>query len=281
MDYKKSPNSLADRVERQKNGQVTFSGAAIAEIKEAGISIFDPVLCEIIYRWFSAEGHSVLDPFAGGSVRGIVASKLNRKYTGIELRKEQVDSNVEQGTLLCKENMPEWICGTSTEVDILVKDLSFDLIFSCPPYADLEVYSDDPRDISNMSYDKFIEHYSIIIAKSCALLKENRFACFVVGEVREKKGMGKYRAFVPDTIECFKKAGLSYYNEAILVTSVGSLPIRTKRMFESARKLGKTHQNILVFCKGDAREAAKQCGEIKLDESFFINEGGVDTGEDL
>ena len=51
-------------------------------------SIFDPVLCEIAYRWFSPEHGTVLDPFAGGSVRGIVASKLKRQYIGHELRQE-------------------------------------------------------------------------------------------------------------------------------------------------------------------------------------------------
>jgi len=33
----------------------------------SGTSIFDPVLCEIAYRWFCPQGGTVLDPFAGGS----------------------------------------------------------------------------------------------------------------------------------------------------------------------------------------------------------------------
>ena len=32
----------------------------------SGTSIFDPVLCEIAYRWFCPQGGTVLDPFAGG-----------------------------------------------------------------------------------------------------------------------------------------------------------------------------------------------------------------------
>jgi len=36
----------------------------------------------------------------------------------------------------------------------------------------------------------------------------------------------------------------------------GSLPIRVSAPFEGSRKLGKTHQNVLVFCKGDRMEAA-------------------------
>ena len=34
-------------------------------------SIFDPVITELVYRWFSAPDSVILDPFAGGSVRGL------------------------------------------------------------------------------------------------------------------------------------------------------------------------------------------------------------------
>jgi 1-aminocyclopropane-1-carboxylate deaminase/D-cysteine desulfhydrase-like pyridoxal-dependent ACC family enzyme len=61
-----------------------------------GTSVFDPVLCELAYRWFSPPGGRVLDPFAGGSVRGIVAACLGREYVGIELREEQVRANEAQ-----------------------------------------------------------------------------------------------------------------------------------------------------------------------------------------
>lgn len=58
------------------------------ETKEEGTSIFDPVLTELIYNWFCPENGMILDPFAGGSVRGVVAHYLGYKYTGIELRQE-------------------------------------------------------------------------------------------------------------------------------------------------------------------------------------------------
>lgn len=54
------------------------------------------------------------------------------------------------------------------------------------------------------------------------------------------------------------------YNEAVLVTAVGSLPIRVGRQFETGRKLGKTHQNVLVFIKGDAKKATEACGPVEI-----------------
>ena len=246
----------------------------------SGTSIFDPVLCEIAYRWFSPAGGLILDPFAGGSVRGIVASKLGRQYIGHELRQEQVDANRAQGSELCgdDEHPPAWICGDSRNIDTTCADVEADMVFSCPPYADLEVYSDNPKDLSTMKYADFKAVYFEIIKKACDRLKPDSFACFVVGEVRDKKG--NYIDFVGDTVQAFRDAGLEYYNEAILITCVGSLPIRAGKQFSSGRKLGKTHQNILVFVKGSGKKAAERCGAVDVDESMFdgIEAVGGDEG---
>lgn len=208
-------------------------------------SIFDPVLCELMYRWFLPDGGSILDPFAGGSVRGIVANYLGYKYTGIDIRKEQVDSNIEQGRLILGENTPNWIIGDSNKILDTI-DQEYDMVFSCPPYADLEVYSDLDGDISNMPYDDFLVAYESIIRKSCDKLKSGGYAIFVVGEVRDKKGY--YYGFVPDTYQCFKNAGLRLYNEAILSISLASAALRAVNNMKN-KKLVKVHQNILIFIK--------------------------------
>lgn len=237
---------------------------------QSGTSIFDPVLCELAYTWFCPPGGAVLDPFAGGSVRGIVAAVLGRRYTGVDLRPEQIAANVEQAQEITPDNMPRWIVGDSREA---MPDEQFDFVFSCPPYADLEVYSDDPRDISTMDYGDFLAAYRDIVAGAVQRLRLDRFACFVVGDVRDKKGF--YRNFVADTIAAFQDAGARLYNEAVLVTAVGSLPIRVGKQFESGRKLGKTHQNVLGFVKGDPRKATQDCGPVEIGDLEGANEVGA------
>jgi DNA modification methylase len=210
------------------------------------ISIFDPALCEVLYHWFCPKGGTILDPFAGGSVRGIVANYLGFKYTGVDIRPEQIQSNIEQGKLINDAlNQPIWHCGDSNEVLDTITN-KFDLVFSCPPYADLEVYSDLPGDISNMPYLQFMDVYKSIINKACSKLKIGGYACFVVGEVRDKKG--NYIGFVPDTIKAFTSAGVKFYNEAILLNSIGTASIRANNSMKND-KLVKVHQNVLVFKK--------------------------------
>lgn len=250
-------------------------------------SIFDPVVCEIAYRWFSPVGGQVLDPFAGGSVRGVIASKLGRRYIGVDLSAAQIAANREQAESLCagEEHKPVWHISDSRKIESAADGVEADFIFSCPPYADLEVYSDDPQDISNLSYDDFKAAYFEIIEKTCRLLKPNRFACFVVGEVRDKSG--HYYDFVGDTVKAFKAAGLRYYNEIILVTQTGTLAIRAGKQFTSGRKIGKCHQNILVFVKGDSKKAVEACGFVDVTDSLAAlepetgGEGNVEYGEIL
>jgi hypothetical protein len=225
-----------------------------------GTSIFDPVLCELAYSWWCPPGGTILDPFAGGSVRGIVASMLGYQYTGVELSENQVLANMAQWVDMDAKGItrgakaPTWINGDSSNIRSLtrghVEPGGADFLFSCPPYGNLEVYSDDPKDISSMSYEGFLESYRSIIKRSCSLLKNNRFACFVVGDFRDKD-TGMLRGFIDDTNAAFKDAGLRLYNDAVLITAVGSLAVRTSSFFSKYRKLGRTHQMVLCYYKGD------------------------------
>lgn len=214
----------------------------------SGTSIFDPVLAELNYRWFCPEGGLILDPFAGGSVRGIVAGLLGFRYYGIDLRPEQVAANEEQKRAIAPDADVRWVVGDSMK--LLDDAPAADFVFSCPPYGNLERYSDDPADLSTMDdYWTFRAAYSRIILKSLARLKPGRLAAFVVGDFRDEKGF--YRGFVADTINAFRECGARLYNDAVVVTPVGSLSIRVGKQFETGRKLGKTHQNLLVFSKGE------------------------------
>ena len=228
--------------------------AGMTPLKAGGTSVFDPVLCELAYRWFSAPGARVLDPFAGGSVRGVVASTLGRWYTGIELRPEQVAANRAQAHL-GSDITPQWIEGDAADLpNILGPGDEYDLLFSCPPYADLEVYSDDPRDLSTMPYDDFMKSYRAIIRASLDALRVDRFAGCVISDVRSKSGT--YRGLVGETVRAFVDAGAALYNDAVVLDPVGAAAVRAERPFVRTRKLTRTHQHLLVFVKGDPRKAA-------------------------
>jgi len=236
---------------------------------DKGSSIFDPVLCEILIKWFSAKKDIVLDPFAGGSVRGIVSSICERNYIGIDISKEQIQANLKQVKTLCNDkHKPQWIVGNSLNIKELVKNKA-NMILSCPPYHDLEKYTDDKKDLSNLSYKEFCKQYEKIIKQSCDLLEDDSFACWVVGEIRHKTGCGHYKNFISNTIKYFQKSGLTYYNEMVLLTAIGSLPLRAGQLFRASRKIGKAHQNILIFLKGDVKKAVGKLNNYDIKDTDY------------
>lgn len=240
------------------------------EAVTAGTSVFDPVLAEIVYRWFCPPSGQVLDPWAGGSVRGLVATVLGHPYTGIELRAEQIAANEDQVTPVLGDApsiRPRWVEGDCLDVLPTLDAGSVDLVFGCPPYFDLERYSDDPRDLSAMTAEQFATAYRQMIALAAERLRPDRYMVLVVGSARSKRD-GLLRDLRGLTVDAAHAAGLGLLNEAVLVTMIGSLPHRAARIFTGTRVLGRSHQDVLIFVKGDRKRATQAAGEVDVTDAL-------------
>ena len=249
-----------------------------------GTSEFDPVLAELLYTWFSGPGHRVLDPWAGGSVRGIVAAALGRDYVGCELREEQVEANRHQWeatrrtidaptidpdaddaeeTAPAAEGSAEWITGDSRATMRQMDTADpFDFVIGCPPYYDLEPYSDDPDDLSNMSTAEFDAAMIDTLRAADALLADDSFAAFVVGPARDKRG--HLRDMKMLMIRAAEEIGWHYVNDAVLVNNVTTAAARAGRAFVPTRTLARVHQDVVIFVKGDRRAATSRCGPVEI-----------------
>ncbi len=250
---KKTGNLSASREEASPFGELHSlrrsakkgSRASQEITKKPSTSEFDPVLMEVILHWFNLPAGKVFDPFGGEQTKGVVCGELGIEYHGVEIRQEQVDENKRHTK---KYGCVNYYCGDARDSLQLMKSAApFDFCFTSPPYYDLEVYSKE--DLSALgTYEEFMDAYEDIFTQAYALLNENRFFAVKISEIRDKKGV--YRNFVGDNIDIFTRIGFKYYNEIILLNSIGSLAFRSKPM-DVNRKIGKRHQNILVFYKGD------------------------------
>ena len=223
---------------------------------KSNVSVFDPVLCQLMYEWFTPKGGNILDPFAGGSVRGIVATELGFKYTGIDLSETQILANRKQS------DKPNWIVGDSNK-ELEHLDKEYDFVFTCPPYHDLEIYSDDAHDLSNMKYTKFLSTLESIIYKSEHKLKDNRFFGIVVSEIRDltttrNYKIGKYKSFVSNVIQICERHNLHFYNDMVLFNSQHQASRTASTYFNRNRKIASVHQNILIFIKGNPDIATEE-----------------------
>lgn len=260
QERKKQWKDVGIASEVGRDEQLVFS-ASMNTGNLTGTSIFDPVLCEVSYHWFMPDknkGTKILDCFAGGSVRGVVANMMGYDYTGIDLRQEQIDANYRNAKEIGLEGI-NWICDDSLNIGNHVQDETMDLLFTCPPYADLEVYSDDPSDISNMDYEGFRETYRKIITKAVGKLKNNRFAVVVISDVRDKNGF--YHDLQGLTKQAMADGGAYFYNDIVLLNAMGSAGMRVRRNMRN-RKVVRSHQNVLVFFKGDQKDIKGDFSEL-------------------
>jgi hypothetical protein len=221
-------------------------------------STFDPVLCELIYRWWTPADGRILDPFAGGSVRGIVAGILGRSYDGIDLSREQCEANVCTQVRLDEylRAPVRWHVGDAAEAFGSMPYLpggQYDAVVTCPPYGTLERYTDDPRDLSTMRADIFEPAYRKAIRNAISRLRDHRFAVFVVGNYREGDRLVDLAGM---TVRALEDAGARYYAGLVLLNATTSAGIRASAQFNSGRKPTTVHQHVVVAVKGDWRKAA-------------------------
>ena len=250
-----------------------------SKVLSAGVSLFDPVLSEIVCRWFApSKGSKIFDCFAGDTQKGLVFGSCGYEFTGVELRQEQVDIN---NKVIKGRNLPiRYICDDGQNVKNHFEPESQDLFFSCPPYFDLEKYSDLENDASNQgTYENFIKILANAFKSALLCLKNDRFAVVVVGDVRDRK-TGFYYNFVDDIKRIFKEGGAPLYNELILIETGASTALRASKYMDT-RKVSKMHQNVIVFYKGNPKNIAKNFERIEFsDEDLRLFDNEMNTDEE-
>lgn len=232
------------------------------------VSILDANLARILFNLFCPRGGRIIDPFAGSVQGGFIAGLYGFKYLGNELRQEQVDAN---NSLLKRQDLlsddVKYIQGDGTEFYSPVKA---DMIFSCPPYFDLEKYSNSEQDISNMSFDGFMAAIKQSFANAYSYLNDDSFCCVVLGDIRDKK-TGFYRSLIHKFVVAMEEIGFNLYNEAVLCDPTSTAALRAGKAFASNRKFIKVHQNIFIFFKGNPKNINQKFGNPTVIDTVLEN----------
>ena len=121
-----------------------------------------------------------------------------------------------------------------------------------------------------MDSEGFDEAYVDIMGKALSKMQPNTFACIVVGDYRDKTGF--LCNFVSKTIAACEVHGFRLFNEIILQNVVGTLALRVARQWETNRKIGKMHQNVLVFYNGDPQKMKDDWHKMNLVEQKTLAE---------
>ncbi len=189
-----------------------------------------------------AGGH-ILDAFAGGPPRAVVSSIMGFRYTGFEIRQDQIDENqaVLKGLGLANVN---YILGDGRYLDLDCPQ--FDFALTCSPYYDLEQYSDLPEDISNAAtYWEFNAGMALCAHAHLKHMKPGSFVCIVVGPFRDRK-TGELIDFPAHTVQNFREAGFYFHQQIVLSKNFASAAKRSTNAWKGL-KLVPCHEFLLVF----------------------------------
>lgn len=233
---------------QKRNNEIPTEKQKQFMYNDKNISLFDPVISQLCYEWFCVKGGYVIDCCAGDTMKGNVIAKLGGVFTGIELRKEQVEHNNIKAFYGAK-----WVCDTGENIINHININSADMILSCPPYFNLEVYSELENDISNSkSYDLFIKSLEKMYAESIKCLKNDSFACIVIQNIRKVKSQLyiDYYPFKEDVIKIFTNNGMAFYNDIVILKANGTAQMRAIP-YMNQKKIVPIHEYLLVFYKGN------------------------------
>ena len=226
------------------------------EIKEnktkslnSNASVLDPVVCEVILRFFMPEnGVRVYNPFGGGVQFGFITGSYGYEYLATEIRQNQCDAN----NKLCSDFYnTKWIKADSS---IYKPKQNYDLVFACPPYYRVEKYIDydgnPPDGEINMlgTYEKFRDTLFSGYKIAMDHLNDNCFFVVMTGDSRDKKGA--YHCSESETELFFKENGLAVYNKIIYLEAEFTRLAQAKRTLDY-RKFPKREQKVIVAYKGD------------------------------
>jgi len=208
-------------------------------------SVFPAPLMEwIVLRYGGPPGSKVLDAFAGGPVRGVVSAIMGHEYHGVEIRQEQIDENLRVVASLGLRDNTHYHHSDGRFLGGIGPEL-FDAAITCPPYYDLEVYSGQPDDLSNLSnYWEFNAGMFFCALSHRKVMKPGAFVCIVVGNFRGKDG--ELIDFRAHTVENFREAGFVFHQEIILSKNFGSAAKRSTNSWKGL-KLVPIHEFLLVF----------------------------------
>ena len=156
-----------------------------------------------------------------------------------------------------------YYCGDCVEVSMGIPDNKADIIIYSPPFFELYVYSDDPKDMNNSAnYSQFKMHYEFLLKELKRILKPGRICAVHCMDLPIQKGKEGYiglRDFSGDLIKMHTDAGFIYHSR----TTIWKNPVTE---MQRTKALGLLHKTI----KKDSSMSRVGIPDYVL---FFRNEG--------
>ncbi len=210
-------------------------GSHDSQSSRARYSHFPAEVCGLCFQLFLRDATLVFDPFAGWGERHSAAIAAGRRYVGFDINPHAI---AEAERVYGVQNT----LADSREAPIP----AFDGLLTCPPYWNLEAYSDSGIDACR-GWEEFLSIYGSILGRCWNAAKPGAVFCIMTGDWRADH---HYYDLTHQTRSVMERMGATFWDEVIV--SRASVT-KIKIMIPQAVKLGytvKLHETLSVFKKG-------------------------------
>jgi len=228
-----TPVSVIDLYAQKKNERRSDGGHSNTSSRNE-YSPFPEEVARLCYELYLRDRKTIFDPFAGWGERGFYAKQYSKEYIGFDINQDAIDY---AKTTFAVEN----ILADSASDDIP----KHDGVITCPPYWNLEKYSDDGLD-SAPTWASFLYEYWHLFGRVYARAGIGAIFCIQVGDWRSE---GVYYDLAHKTRVLFEEMGAETIDDVIISRKNIS---KIKIMLPQAKRLDytvKTHEYLLVFKK--------------------------------
>jgi len=215
---------------------------------------FAPQIARNIIEMYSQAGDNILDPMVGAGTTLIEAKLLARNALGMDINPEAV--NLTKTGLRFKHHPSseqKVKVGDARDLSFL-KDNSFDLALTHPPYMNIIKYSNGKisADLSNISsLPKFCDEIEKISKELFRVLKPDKFCAILIGDTRKGK---HYIPLAFHVMARFLKAGFVLKEDIIKVQHNCAFTERWRVKAKRDKFYLIMHEHLFVFRKPQKSE---------------------------
>lgn len=228
------------------------SNKGVRHGNDGGLSIFPYHLGETIIKFYSKIGDTIFDPFMGHNSRMQIVFELGRNYIGYDISKEFMQENFKLRDYLLERCLDDGLEHNTIQIyekdsrSIDLNENSIDMIFTSPPYWDLEFYGEEPNQLGyKKSYGLFLHGLNQVLQGCSKVLKEEKYCIFNVNDFRKN---GKFYSFHSDIINLTKNLPLKIW-DTVIVDWGSSIAGCFASQIDDRKICGKRHEYLLIFKK--------------------------------
>lgn len=224
---------------------------------------FIPQIPNQLIRRYTVEGDTVMELFSGGGTTLFECESLKRNYIGYDINK-QIIKYVNERMKDCKA-IDYSICDCDvTDTESFTKQTdeilqtrnvdNTDFLIAHPPYLDIVKFTQDRRDLSQISkLDVFLEKFILAMSNGLSYLKKDKYFAVVAGDVYKQSEVIPLAFHIMNAIKQnfnVKMKGIIIKNIEGNKGKLGTQDIWKYRALQSDYFLFK-HEYIFVFKKID------------------------------